>query len=372
MMRRFVLIIAVAAVLCLLIAGRATAAFDVLVSLTFGWVAYCVRVLPKVTVSREGVTTAVVCLILFTFGLHRTLKWLHGEVWKARNGAPGETRSWPIRWTLSIVGLTVLMFVVGISATGIVHQAGWLMASRRSVIQEKLSSRDDWGSSFDHMRQFGIGAVYSLEQYESRAFQSKGKSIQSWMTKILSGVGFRLSGALRADLPWSDPRNSAYFKGIVPLYLNPEVRDLRNADGYALSHYAGNIHVLGQGHSLSQSASGESANTVLAGEVAEGFQPWGDPTNLRDPGLGINKVPAGFGGPSGSGANLLFMDGSVRFFRDTTSPDVLRRLSSPKEARRSQSSQAGIPYPAFGVSGDDSRHSTLAHSSLGRTRRASP
>jgi prepilin-type processing-associated H-X9-DG protein len=372
MMRRFVLIVAVAAVLCLLIAGRATPASDLLVSLAFGWVAYCVRVLPKVTVAWEGVTTAVVCLALFAFGLHRTLKWLHGEVRKARNGAPGESRSWSIRWTLSIVGLALLMFVVGISATGIVHQAGWLMASRRSAIQEKLPSRDDWGSSFDHMLQFGLGAAYSLEQYESSASESKGKTVQSWMTKILPGVGFRISGELRDALPWNDPRNSAYFKGIVPLYLNPEIRDLRNSDGYALSHYAGNIHVLKPGHSLDRPASGESANTILAGEVAEGFQPWGDPTNLRDPALGINKIPGGFGGPSGLGANLLFMDGSVRFFRDTTAPDVLRRLSSPKETRRNQSSQAGVPYPAFGISGDESRLGTLAHSSLGRTRRPSP
>jgi prepilin-type processing-associated H-X9-DG protein len=48
---------------------------------------------------------------------------------------------------------------------------------------------------------------------------------------------------------------------------------------------------------------------------------------LRDPGLGVNTVPGGFGGPSGSGANFLFLDGSVRFLQNTTSRDVLRRMS---------------------------------------------
>lgn len=72
----------------------------------------------------------------------------------------------------------------------------------------------------------------------------------------------------------------------------------------------------------------------MAGEVAEGFKPWGDPTNLRDPGLGVHTMPGGFGNPTESGANFLFMDGSVRFFRDTTSREVLRRLSKPRRTEQ--------------------------------------
>ncbi len=59
------------------------------------------------------------------------------------------------------------------------------------------------------------------------------------------------------------------------------------------------------------------------------FKPWGDPSNLVDPGLGINQSPAGFGGPSGQRAFLAFADGSVRSFSPTTDPEILRRLSGP-------------------------------------------
>lgn len=90
------------------------------------------------------------------------------------------------------------------------------------------------------------------------------------------------------------------------------------------------IHVLRRDRASRRAGLGDASNTILAGEVGEGFKPWGDPTNLRDPGLGVNKVPGGFGGPLGSGANFVFMDGSVRFLRDTTSLEVLRRLSLPK------------------------------------------
>src|SRR5262245_24887849 len=126
------------------------------------------------------------------------------------------------------------------------------------------------------------------------------------MREILPDTMFVIGGRLHHELPWNDPRNSACFKGVVPIYLNPEVRVIRSPEGYALSHYAGNIHVLGPDRALRRVGRDDAANTILAGEVADGFKPWGDPTNLRDPGLGVNKVSGGFGGPSGSGANFLF------------------------------------------------------------------
>ena len=149
------------------------------------------------------------------------------------------------------------------------------------------------------------------------------------MTEILPGTYFMIGGRLHHDLPWNDPRNSAYFKGVVPIYLNPEVRVVRNPEGYALSHYAGNVHVLGGDRALRRVGPGEGGEHDPGGRGRRGLQALGDPTNLRDPGLGVNKVPGGFGGPSGSGANFLFVDGSVRFLRDTTSREVLRRLSVP-------------------------------------------
>jgi hypothetical protein len=66
--------------------------------------------------------------------------------------------------------------------------------------------------------------------------------------------------------------------------------------------------------------------------MATKFKPWGDPSNLVDPALGINQSPEGFGGPGGQRAYLGFADGSVRSFSRTTDPEVLRRLSGPRSA----------------------------------------
>jgi prepilin-type processing-associated H-X9-DG protein len=327
----------VAVVILLLLAWHGGLIGDMLGGLAFGWSAYPARVLPRVTVNWAGVATGLVCLALFTIGLHRTLGWFYGEIQRASGLEVGGRRPWSARWTASLASLVIVMFLVGISATAVVHEAGWLIASRRSLVERKIEYRDDRGSSVTHLREIGMASdmlFMGSGPPPSDQPDSERAAHHSWMTEILPGTHFVVGGRLRKDLPWNDPRNSAYFKGVVPIYLNPQVGVIRNPEGYALGHYAGNIHVLGRDRGVRRVGPGGASNTILAGEVAEGFKPWGDPTNLRDPGLGINKVPGGFGGPSGSGANFLFLDGSVRFLRDTTSPEVLRRLSRPGSTER--------------------------------------
>lgn len=305
--------------------------------LALGWLAYPVRVFPRVRVDGSGLATAALCLALFTFGLDRTLKWLRREVRSAGGEDAAGQCPWALRWTCSLVVLILVMFVAGVAASGVVHQAGWLIASRRNLVERQARIPYGSQSSPDRLKEIGLGAyMFATTRGPSPrpGPGPAGGSYQSWMTDALPYTTFGVGGELRPDLPWNDPRNSAYFKGIVPPYLNPEVAVFRNPDGYALSHYAGNVHLLGRHQAWLGPAEGDASNTILAGEVAEGFKPWGDPTNLRDPGLGVNTVPAGFGGPSGTGAHFVFADGSVRFLRATTPRALLRHLSMPKPADR--------------------------------------
>ena len=59
--------------------------------LAFGWVGYLRRVMPRVRVNGDGVATGVVCLLLFTVGLHGFLRWLSAEVGRASGINPGAT-----------------------------------------------------------------------------------------------------------------------------------------------------------------------------------------------------------------------------------------------------------------------------------------
>jgi prepilin-type processing-associated H-X9-DG protein len=60
------------------------------------------------------------------------------------------------------------------------------------------------------------------------------------------------------------------------------------------------------------------------------LKPWGHPWQWRDPALGLNQSPDGFGSPDSQGrVHFLMADGSVRTFSTKTSPEVLRALATP-------------------------------------------
>lgn len=228
------------------------------------------------------------------------------------------------------------MFGAGIAATGIVHQAGWLLRSRQSLTEPRVSKPvyGDW-NSVSNLRMTALAVLNYASTQDVLPFigvSHRPKPSLSWQAVILPYTNTIL-GDIDESLPWDHPRNSAYYRGIVPYYLNPEIGAIRDSRGYGLSHYAGNEHVLGRRTPLRpQDMTNGASNTILAGETAANFKAWGDPTNLRDPIRGISQSLDGFGGPSGMGANMIFVDGSVRFLRDTTSSKLLQQMSLPNRS----------------------------------------
>ncbi len=207
-MRRVAIVTGLAVILCVSLASYGGLMIDVLGGLAFGWLAYPARVLPKVTIAWDGVAMGLICLALFTIGLHRTLRWFYGEVQKAAGAAVEVHRPWSARWTASLVALVVVMFVVGMSVTAVMHQAGWLIAARRSLVEEKTQYRDDWGSSVDHLRQIGMASyMLTMKPGSPRSGQSHpdGAMLHSWMTDILPEMSIVLGGRLSKRPPLERP-----------------------------------------------------------------------------------------------------------------------------------------------------------------------
>jgi prepilin-type processing-associated H-X9-DG protein len=303
--------------------------FELILWTTCGWVMYLVRVAPGVTVSVGGVGMGVACLVLLAAGSHVFLRWLAGEV--APTGRP-----WRPRWTAMLLALVLLMFVAGIAATGVVHQVGWLVTSPELFAlgggEAVLRAQ-----STNNLKQIGLGLLNYHDRHgvlpPGGTLDGQGRPLHGWQTLVLPFLEMEsseLAERVQLDLAWDDPRNAAVFQTEVPFYLIPGVRTKQSAEGFALSHYAGNVRVLGGTIPLGLPAfrDGTSA-TILAGEVGDGFLPWGYPANWRDPAQGINQARDGFGAPWKAGANFLFGDGSVHFLRQGINPRVLEALSTP-------------------------------------------
>ncbi|MCL2624253.1 MAG: DUF1559 domain-containing protein [Planctomycetaceae bacterium] len=105
----------------------------------------------------------------------------------------------------------------------------------------------------------------------------------------------------------------------------------QDENGYQLTDYAANEHVMPFGRSLRMDdITDGTANTILCGEAAENLKPWGSPFNTRDPSLGINRSPDGFGYEKPyKTVNFAMCDGSVQSFSATVDPQVLKALATP-------------------------------------------
>lgn len=170
----------------------------------------------------------------------------------------------------------------------------------------------------------------------------------SWMASILPYVeqdaAFR---SLDLKKPWDDPINKTRGQQIAT-YLNPQLTDMVDADGNALTHYAGMAGVgedasdLEKGHaragifghnrktSIRDIIDG-TANTIAVMDVKEKLGPWaagGSPTIRALTKEPYFNGPDGIGGSFKGGANFLFADGSVRFISESVDPVVMRALAT--------------------------------------------
>jgi prepilin-type processing-associated H-X9-DG protein len=190
--------------------------------------------------------------------------------------------------------------------------------------------------STNNLKQIGLAAHYYQEA--ARVFppggtiSRRGQMQHGWQTLLLPYLEHKdLYDRIDTAVAWDDPRNAPVFQTIVAQYRCPKPGSAsHDAEGRALSYYAGNAHVLGGDcpRALEEITDGTS-NTIAAGEVANGFKPWGHPANWRDPALGLNRSPAGFGSLSPGGATLLFVDGSVKFVKSTVDPKIIQALGTP-------------------------------------------
>jgi hypothetical protein len=164
-------------------------AFDI----ALGWIAYAVRVLPEVRPNIGGIVTATTCALGLAVGGHASLRWLYGQP-RTDTTADKQTKgAWPVRWTISLLAIVVLMFVAGISAVGVAHQTAWLITSPEPILAPDESFRRSisrW-QSFSNLKALALAMEFYAENEINEAFPAaaswddNGQPLLSWRVMIL-------------------------------------------------------------------------------------------------------------------------------------------------------------------------------------------
>ena len=162
-----------------------------------------------------------------------------------------------------------------------------------------------------------------------------GNLAPSWQTALLPFLDEReLWAKYDGSKRYDDRANAAAVGTVVESFLAPHDDQAlpRSESGFGLSHWAGNVRVLGDDgvRSFSDLHDG-TAETLLLGEVGAFPKPWADPSNLRDAAAGLGSSPRQFGRQYEGhlGGVFVMADGSTQFLSDEIDPAVFAALGTP-------------------------------------------
>lgn len=324
--------------------------------LLLGWLYFPVQVLPQISLYWPSIVLGATCCVAFVVGLHATLKWFV----VLRPSPSEEKRTWTIRSTLVVAAATALLFAAGTTMVAASHQTIWLIsgyfkpASAEQVeaphgLLASARRAANQSSRKNNLKQFGL-AMHNFHEAGGKlpaggTMTADGTLLHGWAVRLGPFLTFQ-TGNFDFSVPWNQPPNARLYRSALPVFLNPEIPQVFNERGFALSHLAANSRVFpivtvdeSSGKTLPESRTQPlrikdmtdgTSNTILLGEVRENFKPWGHPVNVRDPAIGISRSPDGFGAP-GQGAFMLLGDGTVRLIGENTDLEVLRRLATPND-----------------------------------------
>ena len=198
------------------------------------------------------------------------------------------------------------------------------------VIGEALNQYHDRHDAYP------IGGTFSREA--TGTFRGQ----HGWMTFLLPFIGeASLFSQIDQSQPFDAIDNRKAMGHEIEVYYAAGGDRTKIGQGYAVAHFAGlggdiddetgvsHAGIFTRDTAIRQVGVTDGlSNTMIVGEVAGNFAPWGDPENWRTIGRGLNKDVNGFGNSTGNGALFLFGDGSVKMFGNKTDPKLLRHLSS--------------------------------------------
>ncbi len=278
--------------------------------LTTGWASFSARVLPAMTIRWDSLLVFFTGILIAAVSLHTLVTWLLRERRGNQRNEVTRKGPWSFSSSVATTAMILLVFAVGISMTGIVHQTGWILTGTESI-------------------------AVSVEQTAIDAELSRYKPDQemrgeSWIAAVSVFALYEVPGKPSRNESFNSVSNASEFRNkLMPLTLCPsQYYPAISRDGFGLSHVVANPEILGKQWKDIEGA------TLLGGEINAGFDPWAAPLNIRSPTLGISEnwvgptpEKVGYGSQHRGGVNIMRVDGSVDYLSENVAPEVLRRFS---------------------------------------------
>ncbi len=164
----------------------------------------------------------------------------------------------------------------------------------------------------------------------------------SWATQILPNFDHAtLYRKIDKSSNWDSTKNEKLYQTFIQGFDYPGQKHLAPSNpkykDYGPIHFSANVHVLGSGGvtSINEVTDGTS-NTMFFGSIIENIPPWGQSGNFRDPTVGLNKDPNGFGNPH-SEIPVIFVDCHSTFLSEDIDEKVLRAIATPNGGEKVES-----------------------------------
>ena len=345
-------------VVVLFIFGQADLLLEVPFHLLAGWYRFLSHWNESGQIVWPDVELAGVFLVCLTIGIHQFACWLTGD----RNqrttnvAATGPARElaknaehqddpgysglpeWSWLLTFKLTTAVLVLFLAGTAMLGMAHQTLWLASSHGTLLDN--TNHEFIGRSVTKARLRYIGEAFE-KYHEAAASLDKSSNetdpatrpVQSWVTQLLPWLGpeaARLDKQVQRNVAWNALENHSVMQTAIPGLQGRYSGRLTTDDGFAACHFAGNMHVFLDGRILPlREFRDGTTSTLLIGETRFRHKAWGDPENLRNPAVGLNQTPNGFGSHCTGITSFLMADGSVQQLSDKISTEVLRALSTP-------------------------------------------
>ncbi|MEZ6049451.1 MAG: DUF1559 domain-containing protein [Planctomycetaceae bacterium] len=320
-----ILIVGSISLLCFLFCAGVYAPLQMLFYLGLGWLTFISSNVQEAEWTLEPWLVGIVALMIGFGAIHFSgQKWLLAK----------SEKIWSVKNSLALLVLTLILCVSGFSAVGLSKNLIWAWSDQTpwsfNDFQAYVYPRNQFRKLGDATRDYHE-ELHFLPGYQQT--EASTPYPHSWQTHLLPYLNQKeLSRKVRMDLPWNHPENKPVFTTPVSPYSDryQEQSLIDDQTGYALTHISGNSHLFTHPERYSiESIPDGASNTILAGEIKENLPPWGKPGNWRDPMLGINKSPHGFGRHGSNRVYFLMADGSVQSFNEDVPPQIFKALSTP-------------------------------------------